>query len=268
LAGNPNFGTFFPDTLAFLVLPLPAAFGLRFALAAVLGYVGARRWARAEGVPRGAAEAAGFAFALSGVFASAWRFFNSSLALALAPWVMAAGARVGARAQGGRGRLRPAVAELALMAGLEVLAGEPVIALMAFALCLVSAVLASRRTVLAVVVGLALGLAVAAPQVASTAQVYVTSTRSLAPFPFLPGARWIHPLLSLGGRVRFPVKWWYVVALALVPLTAHAAARWDQGVVPSRLARWRLGLAAAVGLVLLVTVARPAGIAALGAVLS
>ena len=32
LAGNQNFGTFFPDMLAFLVLPLPAAFGLRFAL--------------------------------------------------------------------------------------------------------------------------------------------------------------------------------------------------------------------------------------------
>ena len=27
LAGNPNFGTFFPDTLLFLVLPLRAAFG-------------------------------------------------------------------------------------------------------------------------------------------------------------------------------------------------------------------------------------------------
>ena len=52
LAGNPNFGTFFPDMLAFLVLPLSSAFGLRFALAAVLAYAGARRWARAEGAPR------------------------------------------------------------------------------------------------------------------------------------------------------------------------------------------------------------------------
>jgi hypothetical protein len=85
LAGNPNFGTFFPDMFAFLVLPLPVAFGLRFALAAVLAYAGARRWARAEGAPRAAAEVAAIAFALSGVYVSTWRFFNSGLALALAP---------------------------------------------------------------------------------------------------------------------------------------------------------------------------------------
>ncbi len=58
LAGNPNFGVFFPDTLLLLVLPLPVAFGLRFALALVLGFVGARRWARAEGNSREAAETA------------------------------------------------------------------------------------------------------------------------------------------------------------------------------------------------------------------
>src|SRR6187455_789820 len=43
LAGNPNFGTFFPDTLLLFVLPPAAAFGLRFALAAVLAFAGARR---------------------------------------------------------------------------------------------------------------------------------------------------------------------------------------------------------------------------------
>ena len=85
LAGNPNFGTFFPDTLLFLLLPPGAAFGLRFALAALLAFVGARRWARAEGAPPAAAEVAGYAFALSGVFVSAWRFYNTGLALALAP---------------------------------------------------------------------------------------------------------------------------------------------------------------------------------------
>src|SRR5215207_837318 len=64
LAGNPNFGTFFPDTLLFLVLPTSAAFGMRFALAALLAFAGARRWARAEGATRPAAEAAAYAFAL------------------------------------------------------------------------------------------------------------------------------------------------------------------------------------------------------------
>src|SRR5687767_11194199 len=70
LAGNPNFGTFFPDMLLFLALPLEVAFGLRYALALVLGFLGARRWARAEGASRDAADLAGLAFVCSGVFVS------------------------------------------------------------------------------------------------------------------------------------------------------------------------------------------------------
>ena len=353
LAGNPNFGTFFPDMLAFLALPLPVAFGMRFALAAVLAYAGARRWARAEGASRGPAEVAAVAFALSGVYVSTWRFFNSGLALALAPWVMAAAARLAHRArEGGRGRRR-ATAELALVAALEVLAGEPVIALMTFALALSRGAAAAWRGLAWTALGLALAGAVAAPQIASTAQVYPTSTRSLAPFPYLlasstsvtpprlleqvtpypfgrpdltgeagftghehydnhapylwtlhvgwvtlalllvcarplssgerwwwalvaaaivlslgrymPGGRWIHPLLSLGGRVRFPLKWWYVVALALVPLVARAAQRWEDGPPLTRGARVRLAVAALVGVVALVTVAEVSGIAAVAA---
>src|SRR5204862_7093432 len=42
-----------------------------------------------------------------------------------------------------------------------------------------------RRAVSASVVAFALAAAIAAPQIASTAQVYATSTRSLAPFPYL-----------------------------------------------------------------------------------
>src|SRR4029079_10710073 len=116
LAGNPNFGTFFPDMFAFLVLPLPVAFGMRFALAAVLAYAGARRWARAEGAPREAAEVAAIAFVLSGVYVSTWRFFNSGLALGLAPWVMAAAARVSGRAALGARPLRRGGAGPALVA--------------------------------------------------------------------------------------------------------------------------------------------------------
>jgi hypothetical protein len=359
LAGNPNFGTFFPDMLAFLLLPLPVAFGLRFALAAVLAYVGARRWARAEAAPRAAAEVAAIAFVLSGVYVSTWRFFNSGLALALAPWVMAAAARVAARAGGEARSLRRAVAELALVSGLEVLAGEPVIALMCFGLAVMRAWMAPGARVRALVaagLALALGGAIAAPQIASTAQVYATSTRSLAPFPYLlasntsltfarlleqvapfpfgrpdltgeagftghahydnhppylwtlhvgwvvlalilacarprdrrevgwwallaiavvlsfgrllPGAKLLHPIVSLGGRMRFPVKWWYVVALLLVPLVARAAARWEEDGAPRGAARWRLAVAAALGAVLVLVVVRPTGIAAVAAAVS
>ena len=67
----------------------------------------------------------------------------------------------------------------------------------------------------------------------------------------LPGAKALYPLLSLDGRIRLPVKWWYVVALALVPLVASAAARW-QGGQPLSGARRLLGfiLLAGSGLVL------------------
>jgi len=359
LAGNPNFGTFFPDMLAFLVLPLPVAFGLRFALAAVLAYAGARRWARVEGAPRAAAEVAAAAFALSGVYVSTWRFFNSGLALALAPWVMAAAARMSARAPGEARPLRRAMAPLALVSGLEILAGEPVIALMTFVLAGLRALMAPARRGRALVaagLALALGAAIAAPQIASTAQVYATSTRSLAPFPyllasntsltparlleqvapfpfgrpdltgdagftghahydnhapylwtlhagwvvlallllsaspgdrrerwwwalmaiaallsfgrFLPGAKALHPLVSLGGRMRFPVKWWYVVALVLVPLVGRAATRWEEGIAPARAARWRTALVAMAGAAVLALAVRPSGIAALAAAAS
>jgi len=359
LAGNPNFGTFFPDMFAFLVLPLPVAFGMRFALAAVLAFVGARRWARAEGAPRPAAEVAAIAFVLSGVYVSTWRFFNSGLALALAPWVLAAAARVSARAGGPAVPLRRAVAGLALVSALEVLAGEPVIALMSFGLAGVRALMAPSaqgRALLAAGIGLALGGAMAGPQIASTAQVYATSTRSLAPFPYLlasntsltlarlleqvapfpfgrpdltgeagfnghehydnhapylwtlhvgwvvlalilargrprdrreiawwallglavvlsfgrslPGAKLIHPIVSLGGRMRFPVKWWYVAALALIPVVAWAAARWEEDCPGPSAARWRIAAAALIGTALLVALVRPTGLAAIASVVS
>jgi hypothetical protein len=51
---------------------------------------------------------------------------------------------------------------------------------------------------------------------------------------FLPGSRLLYPLLSLAGRIRYPVKWWYVVVLALVPLVHRSAQRWVDGERPSR----------------------------------
>ena len=45
----------------------------------------------------------------------------------------------------------------------------------------------------------------------------------------LPAARALSEVLSLGGRVRFPVKWWYLVALCLVVPVARAASRLHEG---------------------------------------
>src|SRR5207245_5094648 len=52
---------------------------------------------------------------------------------------------------------------------------------------------------------------------------------------YLPLAKKIYPLLSLDGRIRFPVKWWYVVALCLVPTVGWAAERWYRGERANRL---------------------------------
>jgi len=346
LAGNPNFGTFFPDTLLLLLLPIHVVFGLHFALAAAIGLVGARRWARSEGVPRTAAEVAAFAFVFSGVFVSTWKFYNSGMALACAPWVMAAVTKVLRRADmdDHRGAWRGS-AEVGLWAGLEIVAGEPVLALLTFVLaigrCLVAFWAKARRAsalgVLAAVSGLALSVLLAAPQIASTLQVFGQSSRARQPFPyviaagnsvhplrlveqilpfpfgrpdvgppegfsghrffdghppylwtlhiglvtiglvvagarpwgreerffwlallgaglaslgrFLPGAKRLYPFLSIGGRIRFPVKWWYVVALCFIPLVGHAARRWEAGTLLSAPRRAGLVLLLAVSLV-------------------
>jgi hypothetical protein len=323
LAGNPNFGTFFPDTVFFAALPLFTAFGLHFALAAVLAFAGARRWARAEGASPWAAEAAGFAFALSGVFVSAWRFYNVGMALAVAPWVMAAAAKLVAR----EGSPRRAAGELALWTALEALAGEPVVALLTVLLAC-ARVLASfaeaglrRRLSLAALAFVTAAL-LAGPQLATTLQMFEGSRREhtpygfavatynsmhparlleqAIPFPFgrpdlrgpggfaghrffdghapylwtlhlgwptlallcgygrprsraerfwwvvagvalllslgqfLPVAKRMYPLLSVDGRLRFPIKWWYVLALCLVPLVGRAVDRWLEGPRPRR----------------------------------
>jgi len=325
LAGNPNFGTFFPDTILFLLLPPSAAFGMRFALAALLAFVGARRWARAEGSSPAAAEVAGYAFALSGVVVSAWRFYNTGMALALAPFVLAAVARACGPFAESRGRRR-AIAGIAVWSALELLAGEPVVAMLtavAVALRFASHAFGEdghrepARGARMILAGAFLSLLIAAPQIAATWQSFPGSTRDMAPFSFavatgtsvhgarileqvtpfpfgrpdltgplgfhghrfydnhapylwtlhlgwatlvlllrhgrplaggervwwmaavagvvlslghhLPGARVLSDVLSLGGRVRFPVKWWYLVALCLIVPVTRAASRLQAG---------------------------------------
>jgi len=362
LAGNPNFGLFFPETLLLFVLPLPVAFGLRFALPLVLAFLGARRWARAEGIPPPGAETAALAFVFSGVFLSTWRFYNSGLALSVAPWVLGAVVKLGRRARAGeRAGVRCAAAELGLWGGLEVLAGEPVVALLTAVLAGTRALVGlkgsfppeggRRRAFAGLAAGALLAGLVAAPQLAATAQIFPDSSRERKPFPFviatgtsvhpirlleqvvpfpygrpdlrgplgfagheffdnhppylwtlhiglptlallllfgrprapeerlfwmaaagsallsfgryLPGAKSLYPLLSLGGRIRFPVKWWYVVALAVVPLVGWAAARLGEGERASR-GRWGAALLLLGGCVLILSRAALTPLALLG----
>jgi hypothetical protein len=333
LAGNPNFATFLPDTLLYLVLPASSAFGLHFALAAALAWFGARRLARRLGASRSASEIAAIAFVLSGPFLSAWIFYNSGMALALAPGLAAAAAKLGGRAaEGNVRRSLRALAEAALWGAAEIVAGEPVVALLSLlaAAAALLAILDRPRSsrpfrplaaALALAGGAILALALAAPQIATAWQIQKGSSRDLArydfldatltsvhparlleqvlPFPFgrpdlggegrfegwevtggnipylwtlhlgwisllllaafgrlargeriwwgvggmalllsfgrfLPGAEWLHPFLSVGGRIRLPIKWWYLVAIAMIPLVAASADRRLRGDPPRR----------------------------------
>lgn len=65
---------------------------------------------------------------------------------------------------------------------------------------------------------------------------------------FLPFAEWLSPVLSLGGRIRYPVKWWYLVALALVPLVVAALRDRRERRAAPPLARAALAVAAIGGL--------------------
>ena len=150
---------------------------------------------------------AAFAFVLSGVFLSAWKFYNSGMALAVAPWVMAASAKL-ARA----GAPKRAAAELGLWGALEVLAGEPVIALLVFAFAVgrvVAEALVARTLVAARLLGLAIGIAlaalIAAPQILLTAQIVRGSSREERPFPFVTATGTsVHPMLALEQVMPFP----------------------------------------------------------------
>jgi len=336
LAGNPNFEAFFPDTFFLYFLPLPAAFGLHFALSFALAFLGARRWARATGGSRGASEVAAASFALSGLFLSAWLFYNAGMALAVGTWVLAAARKLSLRPFGFR---RRAVLELALWSALEILAGEPVIALLVFILAALSTLTSAgsgagdekairpwtmARIAAPTAASLFLAALLAAPQIVTAWQITRGASRDLAPYSFsaataesfspirlveqlipfphgrpdrigpegfsghrefgghapylwtlhfgwapltllllfcrpgargekfwagaigvaavlslgnhLPGSHWLYRFLSLGGKIRYPIKWWYVIGLALVPLVTRAAERWEKGERP---AAWR-----------------------------
>jgi hypothetical protein len=226
--------------------------------------------------------------------------------------------------------MRRAIAELGLWAGLEILAGEPVIALLVLAMATGRVVVEGlratapvrrlARVAAALAASFVLAGLVAAPQIAATLQIMGDSSRERKPIPFvtatgtsvhpvrvleqavpfpygrpdlrgpdgfrghlffdnhppylwtlhvglvvlallalhgswrrhgqalfgamavaavvlslgkyLPGSKALYPVLSLGGRIRFPVKWWYVAGLALVPLVGWAANRWLSGERP------------------------------------
>src|SRR6185436_1700347 len=123
-------------------------------------------------------EVAAFAFVLSGVFVSTWKFYNSGMALAVAPWVVAAAARL-ARSDTPRRAAGRALAP----------SGRPVV----------------RPRLAGLAAGLALAALLAAPQILLTWQIFHGSSREQRPFPFVTATGTsVHPIRALEQVMPFP----------------------------------------------------------------
>ena len=206
LLGNLNGAPFYPDTLLYLVASplwaLNAHFWLHF-LVAPWSFA----WlARRLGLDRPAAWVGGAVYATSGFFLSQMSFYNLVAGVALAPAFVAAclAARDAGVAAGRRG-WRPAAAAGALWS-LLLLGGEPAIAALALGAAVLAVVTVARlpppeeatagalsagegdaaapvRGLLSrwgpLLLALACGTAVAAPQVVELLRVVGTSTRGM-----------------------------------------------------------------------------------------
>ena len=184
LAGNPNAVPFYPDNLLYLVTPTLWALNAHFWLHLLLAVPAMAFFARAWGLGRRAAWVAGVAYATSGFFLSHLSFYNLIAAAVLAP--LFGGACLKVAAGGNRSRW---VAASALLWALLVVAGEPMMALLA-GLVGLSAAWVGRddgpraesfgskgRQVLWLGLAVALGTLVAAPQVVEFLRILPSSFR-------------------------------------------------------------------------------------------
>jgi hypothetical protein len=208
LLGNPNAVPLYPDNVLFLIAPVLWAVNAHFWLhwfAALL----AMAWlARAFGLARESALAAGAVYALGGYFVSQLNLYNTVAVVALAPALIAAALRLA-----DRGRRRYGVACGALW-GLLCLGGEPFLAALAGVAALATFVSARppRRAFWILILGSLFGTLVATPQIVETLRILPLSfrghagldARSLASGSLDPRqfAEWLLPFLF--GR---PDRW-------------------------------------------------------------
>jgi hypothetical protein len=128
LAGNPNAVPFYPDNVLYLIgsvfWALNAHFWLHLLLAPLAFYAMARAW----GLRRDAAWAGAVCWTVSGFFLSHLSFYNLIAGVTLAPALVAACLRF---AEGRRKAVAPLIA---ILWGLLLLGGDPLMALLALAL--------------------------------------------------------------------------------------------------------------------------------------
>jgi hypothetical protein len=251
--GNPNTVPLYPDNLLFLVAPLFWAFNAHLWLHLLLAPLSFYALARAWGLEREPAWAAGVLYAGSGFYLSNLNFYNLIAGVTLAPALIAAALRLTERATAGR------FAALGLLWALLILAGDPMTAALA-ALLAATAVLArhGRGARLApAAIAIAAGTLLAAPQLVEFLRVAPLSFRGhwgysataamaaswppvallgwLLPFPFgEPDLRYWGQELFQGNLPFYFSLYPGALALALVVASGRprgAAARWSWGLV-------------------------------------
>jgi hypothetical protein len=172
--GNPNTVPLYPDNLLYLVAPTLWAFNAHFWLHLLLAPAALYWLARAWGLGRRAAWAAGACYAASGFFLSALNLYNLVAGYAVAPAMVAAALRF---EETGR---RPLLAALAVLWALMLLAGDPMTAAVALGAALLAVI--TRAGWRAAARGrlwgaLGLGTLVAAPQLVEFLRILPASFR-------------------------------------------------------------------------------------------
>jgi len=172
LAANPNFLTFYPTTLFYLVAPPMIAFNLHFLLHLVAAFFALRALTMSLGCSPRAASLGGALYTISGVAVSLCGFYNLITALALVPATLLAAERLRAEPSFRRTLL------LGAALGLVGLMGEPAtIASVGLSLVFLSLPVFSLRFAAHALVALAIALVVVSPVLIAYSEVHAETER-------------------------------------------------------------------------------------------
>lgn len=173
MAGNPNFLTFYPDTILYLVLPPIVAFNVHFILHLAAGFLTMRLLLRTIGVGENVATRCAALYLFSGAALSVTVFYNLVVAFALVP--LAAASTIRLRETG---NIRDAFV-LGVTCGLLGLAAEPMIIASTILLLLVFALdrLLLRRAV-QLVLAILIAIIVAMPQLIAFSEIVTDIERA------------------------------------------------------------------------------------------
>lgn len=213
LAGNPNALPWYPDNVLLLLGATPLGqLNAHFWLHWLLGTCGIAFLARELGSSREGSVAAAASWAFSGYWFSQMNLANAVAPIALAPWLAAFARRSGREGRAGRGTVG-----LGVFWGLELLGGDPALAVLAGVLA-AAALLGAERSpgwIGRLALALSLGTCLAAPQLVESARIAGDSFRVVwgyeeaSPLRFGPDPRQLLDLLLplFFGRPDLGVDW-------------------------------------------------------------